>query len=113
MTIQPASDRSLHVVFGDRIDAQSYAAVTQLMHALTGAREILNLHPAYASVLIDFDPRRYTHEQLETLVRLCLERPAPPDADSREVTIPVEFGGESGPDLVDVAQHTGFSPEEV
>jgi len=61
MTIRPASDRSLHVVFGDRISAEAYAAVARLTHGLTGAREVLNLHPAYASVLIDFDPRRYTH----------------------------------------------------
>ncbi len=113
MTIRPASDRSLHVVFGDRISAESYAAVVQLMHGLTGAREVLNLHPAYASVLVDFDPRRYTHEQIEMLVRTCLEKPAPPELELREVAIPVVFGGAGGPDLEDVARHTGFSADEV
>jgi 5-oxoprolinase (ATP-hydrolysing) subunit B len=113
MTIRPASDRSLHVVFGDCISAESYAAVAHLTHALTGAREVLNLHPAYASVLIDFDPRRYTHERVEELVRACLETPAPPDSEPRKVEIPVEFGGQSGPDLADVARHTGLSPEGV
>ena len=113
MTIRPASDRSLHVVFGDRIATDSYAAVTRLMHGLAGARGILNLHPAYASVLIDFDPRRYTHEQMETLVRERLELPSPPDPEPRQVDIPVEFGGECGPDLEDVARHTGLAPEGV
>jgi KipI family sensor histidine kinase inhibitor len=113
MTIRPASDRSLHVVFGDRIGAESYAAVVRLTHALTGTREVLNLHPAYASVLIDFDPRRYTHERVEALVRACLETPAPPASEPRKVEIPVEFGGECGPDLADVARHTGLSPEGV
>jgi len=113
MTIRPASDRSLLVVFGDRICAESYAPVARLTHGLAGAREVLNLHPAYASVLIDFDPRRYTHEHIETLVRECLERPRPPDPPSRSVEIPVEFGGESGPDLDDVARHTGLSSERV
>jgi KipI family sensor histidine kinase inhibitor len=113
MTIRPASDRSLHVVFGDRISAESYAAVVQLMHGLTGAREVLNLHPAYASVLVDFDPRRYTHEQIEMLVRSCLEKPAPLQTESREMEVPVVFGGAGGPDLEDVARHTGFSADEV
>jgi KipI family sensor histidine kinase inhibitor len=113
MTIRPASDRSLHVVFGDRISTESYAAVVRLMHGLADASEVLNLHPAYASVLIDFDPRRYTHEQLEALVHTCLESPAPPDPEPRHIAIPVEFGGDGGPDLEDVARHTGFAAGEV
>ena len=113
MTIRPASDRSLHVVFGDRIDAESYAAVARLTHGLLRAREVLNLHPAYASVLIDFDPRRYTHERIEALVHECLESPAAPEPDPRHVEIPVEFGGQCGPDLDDVARHTGLAPEAV
>jgi len=113
MTIRPASDRSLHVVFGDRISTESYAAVARLTHSLTGVREVLNLHPAYTSVLIDFDPRRYTHERMEAIVRACLEKPAPADPEPRQVEIPVEFGGECGPDLADVARHTGLAPERV
>jgi KipI family sensor histidine kinase inhibitor len=113
MTIRPASDRTLQVVFGDRISADSYAAVVKLTHALMRAREVLNLHPAYTSVLIDFDPRRYTHERIEALVHACMDAPAPPDPEPRHVEIGVEFGGECGPDLEDVARHTGLSPEAV
>jgi KipI family sensor histidine kinase inhibitor len=113
MTIRPASDRSLHVVFGDRISKESYAAVAHLTHCLASVREVQNLHPAYASVLIDFDPRRYTHERIEAIVRACLEKPGPPDPEPRHVDIPVEFGGEFGPDLEDVARHTGLDPAGV
>jgi KipI family sensor histidine kinase inhibitor len=113
MTIRPASDRSLHVAFGDRICDEAYTAVAHLTHGLTGAREVLNLHPAYASVLIDFDPRRYTHERIEALVRACMEAPEPPGREPRHVEIAVAFGGECGPDLEDVARHTGLSCDEV
>jgi KipI family sensor histidine kinase inhibitor len=113
MNIRPASDRSLHVVFGDRISADCYAAVVKLTHGLMCAREVLNLHPAYTSVLIDFDPRRYTHERIEALVHACMEAPAPPEPEPRHVEIGVEFGGEGGPDLEDVARHSGLSPEAV
>jgi KipI family sensor histidine kinase inhibitor len=113
MTIRPASDRSLLVVFGDRICAQAHARVVHLTGGLAGARGVLNLHPAYASVLIDFDPRRHTHAQMESLVRQCLDLPDPPDPLPRTIEIPVQFGGESGPDLEDVARHTGLAPQRV
>jgi KipI family sensor histidine kinase inhibitor len=113
MTIRPASDRSLHVVFGDRICPEFYAEVTRLTQGLAGVRGILNLHPAYTSVLIDFDPRRYTHDHVEAMVHECLARPHGPEVPSRTVEIPVQFGGEIGPDLGDVAAHTGLSPERV
>jgi len=35
------------------------------------------------------------------------------EASGRVVEIPVRYGGENGPDLGDVARHTGLSPEEV
>lgn len=113
MIIRPASDRSLQVVFGDRISEEAYASVAHLTNALAGGREVLNLHPAFASVLIDFDPRRCTHEQMEALVRRALEMPPPPRQAARVVEIAVEFGGVCGPDLADVARHTGLSPEGV
>jgi KipI family sensor histidine kinase inhibitor len=114
MTILPASDRSLHVTFGEEITETSYREVARLTRALERVRGILNLHPAYASVLIDFDPRLRTHEQIEALVHECLEKPdESATAVQRTVDIPVRFGGELGPDLNEVAQHTGMPPERV
>ncbi len=113
MTIHPASDRSLHVSFGESISAKAYAGVTRLTHALAGRRGILNLHPAYASVLIDFDPRLRSHSDIEALVRECLLAPQVPDPPARILVIPVRFGDDFGPDLEEVARHTGFSPGRV
>jgi inhibitor of KinA len=113
MNIRPASDRSLLVVFGGRISGEVHAEVVHLTEALAGRREVLNLHPAYASVLIDFDPRRRTHAQIEALVRECLQQPRQPAPSPRTVEILVRFGGEDGPDLEDVARHTGFTPARV
>src|ERR1035441_9046120 len=112
--IRPASDRSLHVSFGDEISMESYGAVMRLTRALVGARGILNLHPAYASVLVDFDPRLRTHQQIEALVRERLGMPdTVPAEEARTIEIPVRYGGEFGPDLEDVARHTGFAAERV
>jgi inhibitor of KinA len=114
VTIRPASDRSLVISFGDEISLEAHLAVARLTRCLEGVRGILNLHPAYTSVLVDFDPRLRTHAKMEILIR---EREAnhlheaPPEP--RHVDIPVHYGGEFGPDLDDVARHTGLSPERV
>jgi inhibitor of KinA len=114
VTIRPASDRSLFVSLGDQISIQAHQAVVRLTGCLLGVRGILNVHPAYTSVLVDFDPRLYTHSGVEALVREQWaahrdRRPEPP----RVVEIPVRYGGEFGPDLADVARHTGLTPERV
>ena len=114
MTIRPASDRSLLLCCGDEISFDAHLAVARLTRCLQGVRGILNLHPAYSSVLVDFDPRLRSHAQVEALVRERLAShadQAPPEP--RRVEIPVCYGGESGPDLRDVARHTGLTEERV
>jgi KipI family sensor histidine kinase inhibitor len=112
--IIPASDRSLLVSFGEEISLDAHHAVLRLTRGLEGAPEVLNLHPSYSSVLIDFDPRRHRHAAMEDLVRERLEKaPEPAPNESRLVEIPVQYGGDLGPDLNDVAQHTGLPPERV
>ena len=114
VTIRQASDRSLLLSFGDEITLENHLAVARLTRCLQGVRGILNLHPAYTSVLVDFDPRLRSHADVEALLRAQIaahqdEAPAPP----RYVEIPVHYGGEYGPDLNDVARHTGLSEKRV
>jgi KipI family sensor histidine kinase inhibitor len=114
MRIIQASDRSLLVSFGEKISLDAHRVVLRLTRSLEGAPELLNLHPAYASVLIDFDPRRRRHAAIEDLIRERLEKaPEPAPGDPRLVEIPVQYGGGFGPDLNDVAQHTGLTAERV
>jgi KipI family sensor histidine kinase inhibitor len=114
VTIRPASDRSILVSFGEEISLASYRQVSALTHALEGIRGVLNLHPAYTTVLVDFDPRLRAHADIEKLVRERIELTAhaePPAA--RTVEIPVRYGGEFGPDLSDVSRHAGLSIAQV
>jgi KipI family sensor histidine kinase inhibitor len=115
VTIRPASDRSLLVSFGAAISLESHHQVFHLTRSLEGVRGILNLHPAYASVLIEFDPRLVESAAIEALVHQKMAVQADPRAAEapRTVEIPVRYGGEFGPDLDDVARHTGLSPERV
>jgi KipI family sensor histidine kinase inhibitor len=112
--IRPASDRSLLVSFGSEISLDAHRQVLRLTRELAGQRPVVNLHPAFASVLIDFDPRRTTFADIEALVHRAMESAADMEAGpQRLVEIPVHYGGECGPDLESVAEHTGLSPDRV
>jgi KipI family sensor histidine kinase inhibitor len=113
--IQPASDRSLLVSFGEQISAEAHQQVCRLLQALEGPPPgILNFHPAFASLLIDFDPRRRRHADVEEWIRDRLASSDPRISPaSRTIEIPVCYGAECGPDLDDVARHTGLDSAEV
>ena len=114
MTIRPASDCSLLISFGEEISLEAHRQVSRVTRALEGVRGILNSHPAYASVLVDFDPRLWDHAGIEALIRERFEADSTePLTAPRLIEIPVRYGGEFGPDLPDVARHTGLSPERV
>jgi inhibitor of KinA len=114
VTIRPASDCSLLLSFGDEISFDAHLAVARLTRSLEGVPGILNLHPAYTSLLVDFDPRLRSHAQVEELLRERIaSHSGEPAPEPRHVEIPVCYGGEFGPDLGDVARHTGYTETRV
>ena len=114
MLIHPASDRSFLIQVGNEIAPAVHARVRQVVCALDGLRGLVNLHPAYATVLAEFDPLRVTHPGFERALRKRLEKvDRTPVPASRLMEIPVRYGGTDGPDLEDVAEHTGLSSAEV
>jgi inhibitor of KinA len=100
----------------NQVTTESHEQVRKLLRLLelepiTGVR---NLHPAYCSILIKFDAMLLRHEELEETLHSYIERmkkvglPEP-----LLVEIPVCYGGEFGPDLKDVAELHGMTPEAV
>jgi KipI family sensor histidine kinase inhibitor len=64
--------------------------------------------------LIDFDPRRRNLSDVESLIREKMSGPPKGgELQCRLIEIPVRYGGADGPDLEDVARHTGLTPEGV
>jgi KipI family sensor histidine kinase inhibitor len=114
--VQPSSDDSLLVYLGDRIGPDANSAVIRLLRRLEQdpLEGIRNLHPAYCSLLIKFDALQWTHRELEAALR---ERDNDardePLMRSREIEIPVRYGGESGPDLGEVAALHDLTPAQV
>lgn len=113
---QAASDQALLVTLGAEIGLAVHHRVVQLLHAVESARipGVVNLHPAYCSLLIRFNSLAISHADLKAQVRALAESIAtiePPPA--RIVEIPVRYGGEFGPDLDDVAALCQLSPQQV
>jgi len=114
--IVAASDSSLLVVFGDAISPDMRAKVLGLFHGLKAHHDgrIRNLHPGYASLLVDFDPLAMTHDEAAGLVEsLAGEHLAEDEEDGRLVEIPICYGGDFGPDLQDVSTHADLPLEDV
>lgn len=111
-----ASDRTLLVSFAGRIAPEVQVRVRRLVRLLEEAplEGVVDLSPAYGSVLIRFDPLRTDHRRLEALVRARLPRlVAVTLPEPRLVEVPVCYGGAFGPDLEDLARIAGLSPREA
>ncbi len=114
-----ASDQALMVYFDapttkgaaetlpPQIAMESHEQVRRLLRLLEldPIQGVRNLHPAYSSILIQFDGLKLQHEVLQQTLRGYAARmqsvalPSP-----RQVEVPVCYGGEHGPDLKAVAQ---------
>jgi KipI family sensor histidine kinase inhibitor len=112
----PSSDQSLIVYFDEKISLEAHERVVKFLRLLE--REpiavVRNLHPAYCSVLVKFDALACTHAELEAILRGYLVRLKSVKIEpARLVEIPVCYGGEFGPDMVDVCQLHGLTCEEI
>lgn len=115
MRIEITSDTSSLVRFGENASEEYFGAVTGLFRRLRTLNDprIRNLHPAYATVLIDFDPLTMSHAELASTVGELVQLGAEAHFPTRVVRIPVCYGGELGPDLPFVAEHAGLPSGEV
>lgn len=107
-------DAALLVELGDAIDQALNARAHDLAQRLAAAPGIIEIVPAYAALLIEFDPARISCAALENHVAENLATPcARATVQPRVVEIPTRYGGEFGPDLEFVAQYNHISPKEV
>jgi KipI family sensor histidine kinase inhibitor len=111
-----ASDRALLVVFDDAMTPASGRDV-RVLHAWLRddpPEALVDLSPAYATLLIRYDPLRCEPEALaHEIARRARSLSGRPDPTPRSFTIPVRYGGVYGPDLPEVAKVTLLSEDEV
>ncbi|TKR57169.1 5-oxoprolinase subunit PxpB [Allopusillimonas ginsengisoli] len=121
-TLAPQGDRCLILTFGDTIDVAIGRRCTAAAWALRQAdiEGITDIVPAFTTLAVHFQlPGADSRNGLSRLVdeiRQVLTDNLAEDSTAthgRLVEIPVCYEAEYGPDLTDVAAHTGLSTDEV
>ena len=120
MDYEAIAEDALLLRFGDSIDSRISARVHAATRRLQQRWPELECVPAYASLLVRFEPEQWRnaegftpHAQLAALLQKTLtELDIAPDS-TPVIEIAVRYGGSDGPDLGEVAALTGLSPEEV
>ncbi len=114
--ILTAGDSSLLVEFGKEISPeinQKIAATVRLIHD-QNIEGVVDVIPAFCSLLINYDPRIIRYEQMKKRIEGLIRVDVRKGSQIRKIfEIPVLYGGEYGPDLPYIAQHAGLSEEEV
>ena len=128
MSVAPLGDSALVVTLGAGPDPATVQRVRALAFALERAQipGISDVVPAYATVAVFYDPVRTVGPEpipYERMCRAVLRCAAVARVNARRlprrtlsdrlVEIPVCYGGELGPDLEDVARHTGLTTQQV
>ena len=114
--ILTAGDSSLLIEFGKEISPdinKRISATVQLMKE-QHIEGVVDVIPAFASLLINYDPRVITYAALVKRMKHLLKVDAKVEKEVKRIfEIPVCYGGEFGPDLANIAKHAGLSEQEV
>ncbi len=111
-----AGESCVVVEFADEIDRSANDAVMDLKRYLTEQKEIpiTECLPTYRSLAVYFDPTVISAEDVVRVARrTSITEGRYAGALMTEISIPVCYGGEYGPDLSNVAEHAGISEDEV
>lgn len=104
------------VEFGKEISPEinrKIAATVKLMKEQQ-IEGVVDMIPAFCSLLINYDPRVISYEEIKERVRCIVKVDVKMGEENRKIyEIPVCYGGEYGPDLANIAANVGLSEEEV
>lgn len=116
--VQPLANHGLLFTFGDQIDGDLSKRIVRLAARVSGAGlpGVVDVVPSYTTLVLILDAATADGNELPSTViewwkgtvRQRDEEPLRP-----EVVIPVVYGGESGPDLLEVAKRADLSAPEV
>lgn len=112
----PAGDSAISAEFGNEISEEVNGRVAAFdaavaAAAIGGVRETV---PTYRSLMIHYDPEKISYEELLGKLKELLGGLSESSGGARRVLcLPVLYGGEEGPDLANVCEHSGLSEEEV
>jgi len=109
-------DSAIQIEFGQEIAPAVNARITAFVGLVKAQRieGIIDMIPAFCTLLVNYDPRIVGYKELlcrlDELMKLDVQVQ---ESSSKVFEIPVLYGGESGPDLENVARLAGLSVDEV
>lgn len=114
--IEPFGDCGIRVQLGNSISKETNAKIRSLSWFIEREkiRGVIEWIPTYTAVSIYYEPYVITFEEIKQQIesmREKLEKITLPPANV--IKLPVYYGGETGPDLEQVANHNQLSIDEV
>jgi inhibitor of KinA len=118
LSIVPLAESALLVRLSaeEIVDPAIAAQAAALADAIEGLSlaGVTDVVPAFTTVMVCFDPRQVDPVDLsDQIEQVAAEASTIEPPQGRQVTIPVAYGGVFGPDLGDVADHSGLTAEDV
>ena len=118
---QPLGDQAILLTFGQTIDETVHRNIQQAIQAIQAAdfSWVIDIVPSYTTICVYYDvmhivflhndsPYKFVVDSL-----LALDTVETTERHTRIIEIPVQYGGEDGPDLSYVAVHCGLTEEDV
>lgn len=117
MRIHVAGENALIVYFADSVSDATSSQIQHVSQVLSQymGDVLIDLVPSYASILVLFDPLKTDHLHVRKLIRMAAEQKQNEGVSQQEsiVRLPVYYGRETSPDLENLAQFAGLTPEQV
>ena len=115
--ILPVGDCALTIIFGTEIDPETSRIVRIARNYLTNKKieGVSEYVQTYATLMVHYRPVAISYDELARRIDEELSKMDPGSGrmEKKTIVIPVCYGGEYGPDLPTVCEHTGLSEKEV
>ncbi|MGD7044510.1 5-oxoprolinase subunit PxpB [Jeotgalibacillus proteolyticus] len=120
-SLEPLGDQAILIEFSQEVNEGIHEQVQGVKDRIEERRYdwAIEVVPAFASIAVHYDIRKLLTCQspydlvAKELSLLLDSKNTFTKKASREIKIPVFYGGKAGPDLEEVAAHNGISAEEV
>ncbi|HEY4303496.1 MAG TPA: 5-oxoprolinase subunit PxpB, partial [Gemmatimonadaceae bacterium] len=121
-------DSAVTITLASSIDESAHRRIRAALRHIEAERPtwVVDVIPAFTSIAVHYDPvqvfsqgrdepsERGTYATVvAALERILTNVSDEPTGETRVVEIPVSYGGDFGPDLDDVAQQHGLTPDQV
>jgi inhibitor of KinA len=112
----PSGDSAIIIKTGNEISENQNFRIRKLLYGIEKEKinGVIDFIPAYNELMICYDPLILSfHQLLDQLHSLENKQDDIQLPDSKIIPVPVLYGGEAGPDLNEVAERNGLTPEKV